>query len=230
MGERSNDSKSLFPSNYGAFEHRIDPAAYYTAVRQNGLPDSVLTPTLAVDRSAIEEFVGEIVRVYGQENAYLVRGFRPFPVDHRYPIWTQPNADRIHQEYQVWVRVSYTRYRAAFRNLVPTVNIDGLILHHVPNRRYAKKCGFEYIRLVPISRASNSSSAFSEDWGVNLDKVVPNYFEKHRARGYRIKYADLTDLLAIMDMQVGGGVMEVVRLAQDLVEVPGARPSQKSFS
>ena len=230
MAEAERAAKKLFPPCYDPSQRKVDPAAYYTALRENGVPDCLHTPTVAADRAAIEDFVGVIVATHGRDSAFLVRRFDPAPMDLRYPIVAQPNFNRIHQDLQVWVRTRYTRYRRAFQALQPNVAVDGLVLHHIVNRRYAAKCGFDYIRLVPVRRATNSSSAYSEDWGVNLDvKGVPGFFEKHRLRGYRIKYADLTDLLAIMDIEIGGGFMEVVRLAQDLIEIPGVRKSQASL-
>lgn len=211
-------------------ERKIDPVAYYTAMKMEVVPECLHTPVCAVDRQAIEEYVGEIVVSYGRESAFLVRRFEPAPKDERYPIWKEPNVDRVHEPLQVWVRTKYTRYRLAFKILRPGEVISEKVLHHIANRRYADKCGFGYIRLVPITRETNSSSAFSEDWGVNLEKWVPNYFEKQRTKGYRVKYAGTDAIMVMMDVKLGGGVMEVARLAQDLFEIPGVRPSQKSFN
>jgi hypothetical protein len=210
-------------------ERKVDPAAFETAMRQEVVPECLHTPVCAVDRAAIEEFVGNIVQVYGRESAYLVQRYEPAPPDFRLPIWNEPNVERIHEQLQVWVRTKYSRYRYAFRQLRPDVQIDGKVLHHIINRRYAKKCGFEYIRLAPIRRETNSSSAFSEDWGVNLEGWSPGYFDKQKARGYRVKYAGTDAILAMMDVELGGGIMDVARLAQDLFDVPGARRPQASF-
>ena len=210
--------------------HRtIDPAAYETAMRQEVVPECLHTAICAMDRNAIEQFVGVIEQSYGRDNAFLVRRFEPAPRDERLPIWREPNVGRVHEVLQVWVRTRYTRYRKAFRALRPDEAIEHRVLHHIMNRRYAAKCGFEYLRLIPVTREVNSSSAFSEDWGVDLEKWVPNYFEKHKARGYRVRYAGTDQIVVMMGILPGGGVMETARLAQDLFDVPGLRKAQNSF-
>ena len=83
------------------------------------------------------------------------------------------------------------------------------------NRRYAAAHGFEYVRVVPISRSSNSSSGFSENWGVELTEEG---ILRSRKGTEQIGYADLAGLLSMLDMPVGGGVMEQVRLAADLLK------------
>ena len=46
-------------------------------------------------------------------------------------------------------------------------------------------------------------------------------------RAFRIKYADQTELMLMLDILLGGGVMEVARIGQNLFEIPGKRPPQK---
>jgi hypothetical protein len=41
-----------------------------------------------------------------------------------------------------------------------------------------------------------------------------------------MQYADLTDLLVMLDISLGGGVQEVCRISQNLIEIPGLRPPQ----
>jgi hypothetical protein len=41
-----------------------------------------------------------------------------------------------------------------------------------------------------------------------------------------MQYADLADLLAMLDISLGGGFQEVFRLGQNLIEVPGLRTPQ----
>jgi hypothetical protein len=84
--------------------------------------------------------------------------------------------------------------------------------------------GYGFIRLVPVSRRANSSSGFSEQWGVEL--AAADLGDRRRNRSLRMQYADLADLLAMLDMSLGGGVQEVVRVGQNLIEVPGRRPPQ----
>jgi hypothetical protein len=53
---------------------------------------------------------------------------------------------------------------------------------------------------------------------------------RREKRGLKMQYADLGDLMVMLDVQLGGGVQEVFRLAQDLIEIPGERPSQASLN
>jgi hypothetical protein len=84
------------------------------------------------------------------------------------------------------------------------------------NRRTATLKGFAYIRITPTSRGCNSSSAFSENWAVAL-RGDPKQAEANRRRGASIQYADLSDLMVMLDIKVGGGVMAVVNEGQKLV-------------
>lgn len=153
----------------------------------------------------------------------MVRVDPPPPADDRLPIFSHPNVGSLFEELQLWVDPDYTRYRHAWKRTFGAASIEGKVLHHVYNRRTARLRGFGFIRLVPVSRGANSSSAFSEQWGVDLHTL--EYIERLSRRGQRIQYADLADLMVILDMPLGGGVMEAVLLSHNLVEV-NARPDQ----
>jgi hypothetical protein len=77
-----------------------------------------------------------------------------------------------------------------------------------------------------VSKRANSSSAYSEQWGVDLARESD---EARQRVEQSIQYADLCDLMVMLDLKVEGGVMEAFRLGQDLIEVPGQRSSQASF-
>jgi hypothetical protein len=205
--------------------YRIDPVAYDQATREWAVPACLHQPIVARDRSAIEEHVGEVVEVLSSDRALLVRPSPPPLRDIRLPIFDHPNIDALFQPLQVWVSPSYTRYRQAWRRALGDDAIYGKVLHHVFNRRSAKLRGFGFIRLAPISRSANSSSAFTEGWGVALN--APDYVARLNARGFRIQYADLGALMVMLDINLGGGVQEVFRLGQNLIEVPGKRPPQR---
>lgn len=91
-----------------------------------------------------------------------------------------------------------------------------MVLSHAKNRRVAALQGFQYVRLTAVSRGCNSSSAFSEQWGVSYHSI-PEMIEINRSRGVSIAYADLSDLMLIMNIKVGGGVMDAVNEGQKLV-------------
>ena len=202
----------------------VDPAAFEQATRQWVLPACLHIPILAKDRDAIDEHIGEIVRVVSPGKALLVRVDPPLPADTRLPIFSHPNVSKLFDDLQLWVSPEYTRYRNAWRRSLSAEAIEGRVLHHVYNRQMAKLRGFGYIRLAPVSRRANSSSAFTEQWGVDL--FTPGYLKRLEKKGLRMQYADLGDLLVMLDVSLGGGVQEVFRLGQNLVEIPGGRPLQ----
>ena len=117
---------------------------------------------------------------------------------------------------QVWVDVGYTRYRAACRKAFPDELVDGKVLSHALNRRVAAIKGFRYVRITPTSRAANSSSAFTENWSVDHNHD-PNRVARQKRCGAEIQYADLTDLLLMMDIKLGGGLQDVTNDAQALL-------------
>ena len=114
---------------------------------------------------------------------------------------------------QVWVDVAYTRYRRAYQVAFPDEVLGNRIVSHTMNRRVAVLKGFQFVRLTPTSRAANSSSAFSEGWGVALHST-PEQRAANRRRGAFIQYADLTELMLMLNMRLGGGVMDAVTEAK----------------
>ncbi len=129
-------------------------------------------------------------------------------------VWRHERAEVINTPTQVWVDAAYSGYRKAYRTVFPQENIRNMVIHHVLNRRFALLHGLRYVRVVPISRSANSSSGFSENWGVALTQ---DGTLRSRAGQASINYADLSHLMSMLDMPVGGGVMENVRLAADLL-------------
>lgn len=69
---------------------------------------------------------------------------------------------------------------------------------------------------MPAARSTNSSSALSEQWGIEVNST-PKELASIKRQQARIQYADMVDLMVMMDMRVGGGVMELVNEAQRLV-------------
>ena len=88
------------------------------------------------------------------------------------------------------------------------------------NRRIGALKGFQYVRITPITRGSNSSSGFSENWGVALWSK-PDELAAFKKRGVAIQYADLSDLMLMLDLKLGGGIMDAVNAGQELI-VPRA--------
>jgi len=200
-------------------ERMIDEAARDRALHRYGLPLCLHVPIAAVDEAAIGAHVGEVREALsgrGSRKALLVEAYPPAPRETCYPIWDEPRSGILHQPLQVWVHIGYTRYRQAWRRAFPGEPLGEAVLSHAMNRRMAAAKGFGFVRITPTSRSANSSSAFCEEWGVTLDRE-PYQMEANRRRRVFIEYADLTDLMLMLDMKLGGGVMDAVNEGQRLV-------------
>lgn len=197
----------------------IDEVARERALNRFGIPHCLHVPIAAVNEQAITDYVGDIVQVLsgrGARKAFLVQA-RPAPsIDTCYPIWDHPGSTIFHRPLQVWVHVGYGRYRPAYRRAFPGEDIQHAVLSHALNRRVASLKGFDFVRLTPTSRAANSSSAFSEEWGVALHSEE-SQMAANRRLGAFIEYADITGLMLMLDMKLGGGVMDAVNEGRKLV-------------
>lgn len=201
---------------------QIDEAARRIAAERYGLDESLHVPIAAVSEDAVAAYVGEIVGRpcgNGSGKALLVHAYELPPLDPAFPIWAVPGSEILRRRLQLWVHVAYTRYRRAYRLAFPDEAIEGLVISHAMNRRVAVLRGFELVRVTVTSRSANSSSAFSEGWGVALHSD-PVQREANRRRGVSVAYADLTELMLMLDMKLGGGVMEAVNEGGKLVKRP----------
>jgi len=197
----------------------IDSTAREVALTQWALPDCLHVPIAAVDEAAITAYVGEIEEVLAggsPRKAFLVMTKEPPSIDMQLPIWEIPGSKVLHERRQVWVHIGFTRYRRAYRTAFPDHPIEGKVLSHALNRRTAALMGFSYVRITANSRGCNSSSAFSEQWGVALH-ATPEQVAANQKRGAFIHYADLAALMVMLGIKVGGGVMDAVDEGQKLV-------------
>ena len=200
-------------------ERMIDQAARDRALHRFGIPLCLHVPIAAVDAEAIGDYVGEIREILsgrGAPKAFLVEAYPPAPREPSYPIWDEPGSSILHQPLQVWVHIDYSRYRRAYRRAFPDECLGDAVLSHAMNRKIAALKGFGFVRITPTSRSANSSSAFSEGWGKALH-ADPYQAAANRRLGAFIAYADLTDLMLMLDMKLGGGVMDAVNEGQKLV-------------
>lgn len=197
----------------------IDEIASERALHRHGIPLCLHVPIAARDEAAIAVHVGEIIATLSRgrlRRAFLINAFAPTPADASYPIFDHPGAAMLHRPLQVWVHIGFTRYRQAYRRAFPDESLGDSVLSHAMNRRIAALKGFEFVRITPTSRAANSSSDFAEGWGVALH-AEPYQAEANRRRGNSVEYADITDLMLMLDMKLGGGVMDAVNEGQKLV-------------
>jgi hypothetical protein len=150
----------------------------------------------------------------------LIEAHEPEEPDERLAIWRHPGAAILHYPRQVWVHVDYSAYRRAYLRAFPNVDLTGLVLDHVLNRRVARLKGFAYLRIVPISRAANSShGGLSEGWGVEYHSSA-RMMGLNRTSQAMVQYADLADVVKMLNMEGGGSFMENVNEAQKLVDLP----------
>lgn len=201
-----------------------DEAAYQQAIREWVVPECLHVPVVAVDEEAITDHIGDIVEILSPGRALVVAIYPPPERDIRLPIWAYPSANVFFEPLQVWVNPTYTRYRQAYVRAKGPESVSGKVLAHVYNRHMAALRGYAFVRIVAVSRRANSSSGFTEQWGVKL--AAEDLGVRRLKRGLRMQYADLGDLLVMLDISLGGGVQDVFRLGQNLIEIPGRRPPQ----
>src|SRR5207245_10215855 len=128
-------------------------------------------------------------------------------------IWRHPAAPILHYPRQVWVHVDYSDYRRAYLRAFPDLDLADLVLDHVINLRVARLKGFAYLRIVPISRAANSShGGLSEGWSVEYHSS-PRMMENNKASQAAVQYADLADIVKMLNVQGGGSFMANVNEA-----------------
>jgi hypothetical protein len=202
----------------------VDETAKARALTRWALPECLHVPIAAVDEDAIRNYIGNVERVVsgrGLTRALLVTVPVPAPIDPLLPISEHPNAGIFHARQQVWVHVAYKPYRPAYKRALPDEDIDGLILSHAMNRVTAAYKGFDFVRLTPVSGVVNVSSAYSEQWAKELYKPKQPVATRRSGPPF-IQYADLCDLMLMLDMMIGGSVMDVVKEGQKLVRRPTA--------
>ena len=191
--------------------------------QQSGLLPCLYIPIAARDTRSLEIYVGNIVAELArgpQSKALLIAAHEPDRPDERLAIWSVPEAAILHYPMQVWVHVDYGAYRRAYIKAFPETDLSGKVLDHIMNRRIARLKGFTYLRIVPISREANSShGSLSEGWGVEYHSS-PRMREINKASQAAVQYADLCDIVKMLNMQGGGSFMDNVNDAQKLVDLP----------
>ena len=194
--------------------------------QMSGLQPCLYVPIAARDTSAIETYVGKIFAQLAPRSpnrGLLVKAHEPEKPNDRLAIWDLPTAAVLHYSRQVWVHVDYSGYRSAYIRAFPNADLTGFVLDHVMNRRVARLKGFTYLRIVPVSRAANSShGGLSERWAADYHSS-PRMRELNNASRAVVQYADLADIVKMLNMEGGGSLMEIVNEAQNLVDLPDAK-------
>lgn len=218
-----NGHDELAPSVDCSMKMRpIDPHAAQMPWMAGFLP-CLHVPIAARDSRAIETYVGNIsaqLAPRSKRKALLVGTHHTEKPDERLPIWRLPASEVLHHPQQVWVNVDYSGYRRAYIRAFPNADLTDLVIDHVMNRRVARLKGFKYVRVVPVLRAVNSShGSLSEDWAVKHHSS-PRMVKLNKASHAVVQYADLADIVKMINMEGGGSLMEIVNEAQKLVDLP----------
>ena len=198
----------------------IDEVAKSDVIHRWAMPESLHLPIAARDKEAIVKYVGNIVTELSASktnNAFLIEVPPPTSINTKLAVWKLPESKILHQMLQVWVHVDYKGYRKAYIKAFPDEDISSLILDHVQNRKMAKVMGFNYVRIIPISRGSNSSSgSLCEQWGVKYHST-PQMRKINSDKNSFIQYADISCLVKMLNIKTGGGVMDAVNEGQKLL-------------
>lgn len=199
---------------------KIDTEAKLDVITKWVMPESLHLPIAARDKESVTKYVGNIVAELSAPNtnkAFLVEVPNPTSINTKLAVWKLPESKNLHRKSQVWVHVDYGGYRKAYKKAFPNEDISSLILDHIFNRRMSKVMGFNYVRIMPISKEANSSSgALAEQWGVKYHST-PRMRKINKERKIFIQYADLACLVKMLNIKTGGGVMDVVNEAQKLL-------------
>jgi len=152
--------------------------------------------------------------------ALLIEAHEPPPRDPRLLIWQLAESSIFHAPLQVWVHVDFKFYRRAYVQALPDEKLDNFVLDHILNRRVARLKGFTYLRIIPISRGANSSSGgLSEGWSFEYHSS-PEMKKRNLESRALVQYADLADLVKMLNLKTGGSIMDPVNEAQAWVRPP----------
>jgi len=194
-----------------------DANAIMIASTRYALPRCLHIPIAARSIDAIERYIGKAEVVLKDRHGRLalsVHAAPPEELDESLVIWDIPESAVLHSSPQVWVHVDFRAYRKAYVAVRPMDNVAGMVIDHVRNRRVARVMGFEYVRLVPISRGANTSSGgLTEKWELEFQKKPENK-AWHAAHPTFIQYGDITDLAKMLDMRMESGQHDPVNVLQ----------------
>jgi hypothetical protein len=181
------------------------------------MPAGLLIPIAAKSEHAITKYIGTISDVITKSepnNALLVVIDEMPIINERLAIWKLKESTILYSHKQVWVHVDYKGYRQAYQKAFPDENIKGLVIDHIMNRRVARLKGFNYLRIIPILREVNSSSGnMTEKYGYGYHSS--NEMKRiNNESGPYIQFADLADVVKMLNIKTGGSFQDGVNEAQ----------------
>jgi len=184
-------------------EMLIDPLA-----ETFGLHPSLLIPIGAKNKESIERYIGSIDITIGNCEAFVVN-FAPLAPPNELPVWSHPRSTLLTNSIQIWVDVDFRNYRKIYLQHIEEIDkVD--VIDHIMNRRFAKKLGYKYVRLLHVSRGVNSSAGRGgelmacENLDMNME-INPDINKNE------IEYADPMDLSKMLNIKVGGFGLDAVR-------------------
>lgn len=184
-----------------------------------GMPPDVHIPIGARSKNAIEKYIGSVTEIkhVRPKNAFLVTPhFIPEP-NTKLPLWKLKESAILHCDKQVWVHVDYGSYRHAYIKACPEKDVKDYFIDHILNRRVARLKGFEYLRVIPVSREVNTSSGgVTEKYGFNHHSTDRMKNLNQIDQAY-IEYADIADLVKMLNQKTGGKFQDIIRDSLDLL-------------
>jgi hypothetical protein len=175
-----------------------------------GLHHSLIIPIGARSRKSIEQFVGPVEQVFGNDEAFLV-SFEPHGLPNDLPVWKHERSLLLNHTKQLWVDINSRKYRNIYYTVwEDMVKEKEYVIDHIMNRKLARALAYKYVRLLHVSRKTNSSS------GRGGETVAMNFLPlsisvNTEINASEIVYADPMDLLKMLDIQVGGFGLDAVR-------------------
>ncbi len=196
----------------------IDEIAKVKAIRY-GMPSDVHIPISARDIEAITKYIGYITTVTGinSEKAFLVTPYFIPVLNTKLPLWKLKESSILHNPKQLWVHINYNSYRNAYIKVFPEVDIKGLFIDHILNRRIARLKGFDFVRVIPVLPGVNTSSGgVTEKFGFKYHNTT--HMKKLNLENQAfIEYADLADIVKMLNLKTGGRLQDIVNESQNLL-------------
>ena len=191
----------------------IDELAKELAVRY-GMPPDLHIPIAARNKEAIHKYIGSFSEIFTKSNNALLVKIEDTPcINNKLAIWKIKESEILHCSSQVWVHVNYADYRKAYHKAFPEQDLTNLVIDHIMNRRVARLKGFEYLRIIPISRVANSSSGNMTEKYAHKYHSTDQMKQSNSKNQHFIQYADIADIVKMLDIKTGGSVQEGVNEA-----------------
>jgi len=185
--------------------NEIDELAKVLALRW-GMPTDLHVPIAARNVEAIIKYIGVTSKI--SPNAFLVNPYSIPKLNSKLRIWKIKESEIFHNPKQVWVHVNYANYRKAYNKAFPEMDLTNLVIDHIMNRRVARLKGFDYLMVIPISRAANSSSGnVTEKYGFAFHSTDHMKQVNNHNLPF-IQYCDKADIVKMLNINTGGNIQD----------------------